>query len=117
MADAGYFTPVPALDRRQVVRLRGALTGTSADWLLDSLRSVRPAPSHVEIDLSHVTRVDRSGAAVVLDAYVATLLRGGGFALSGPSPACRRSLARFGVLDVVDLIGTSVPRTVRRRIQ
>jgi len=91
--------------RRHVLRPRGSLTAASAGRLLDRLRSVCPAPALVEIDLSRVTSVDRAGAVGVLDAYVATLLRRGAFALSHPSPACRRSLKHFGVLDVVDLIG------------
>jgi anti-anti-sigma regulatory factor len=106
----------PTSSRRQVVRPRGALTSASADLLLDLLRSLAPAPAQVEIDLSRVTRVDRSGAVLVLDAYVATLLRGGAFALSGPTPACRRSLERFGVLDVVELIGPGCLGHGRRRL-
>jgi anti-anti-sigma regulatory factor len=93
--------------RRQVVHLRGPLTAACSDHLLGLLRTVKPVPTQVEIDLSHVTRVDRFGAALLLDAYVATLLRQRTFALSGPSTLCRQSLKRFGVLDVVDLIDPS----------
>jgi anti-anti-sigma regulatory factor len=99
-----------------VVRLHGSLTSASADRLLDSLRALCPAPAQVEIDLSHVTSVDRSGAVLVLDAYVATLLRGGAFALSGATPACRRLLERFGVLDVVETVGPSCQGHGRRRM-
>lgn len=102
--------------RRQVARLRGALTAASGDCLLHSLRTFSPRPEHVEIDLSAVTSIDRAGANLLLDACVATLLRGGAFALSGPSPTCRRSLERFGVLDVVELVDRRVPsRTPWRR--
>jgi anti-anti-sigma regulatory factor len=87
-----------------VVRLHGPLTADSADHVLDLLRVVRPAPAEVEIDLSDVTAIDRRGATVLVDAYVATVLRGRAFALSGPSTACSQSLRRFGVIDVVDVL-------------
>jgi len=87
--------------RRQVARLSGALTAASAARLLHSLRTASPRPDYVAIDLSAVTSVDRAGANLLLDACVATLLRGGAFALRAPSPTCRRALERFGVLDVV----------------
>lgn len=93
--------------RRQVVRLHGPLTAKSADHVLDLLRVVGPEPAEVEIDLSDVTAIGRSGATVLVDAYVATVLRGRVFALSGPSTACSHSLRRFGVIDVVDVIDAS----------
>ena len=91
---------------RQLLRLHGPLTGAKADELLSRLHTLTPAPAEVEIDLSSVTVIDRSGAAVLLDAYVATTLRHGALALSGPSAECRASLLRFGVLDVIEVLDT-----------
>lgn len=97
-----------AADRRQVVRLHGRLTARSGARLLDALRTLSPAPTHVEVDLSGVTDVDRSGATLLVDAYVATVLRRSGFALSGLSAECRRCLECSGVLDIVDVIDVSL---------
>jgi anti-anti-sigma regulatory factor len=106
----------PAAMRRQVVRLHGALTATSAGHVLDLLRSVCPAPAEVEIDLSHVTSVERSGAGLLIDAYVTTVLRRRAFAVSAPSADCRQSLERLGVLDVIDVMDVATERQEPRRI-
>lgn len=114
MSSSSAAVPVPG--RRQVVRLHGILSASSGERLLDALRSLSPAPIHVEVDLTDVTRVDRSGATLLVDAYVATVLRQSGFALSGLSPVCREALERSGVLDIVDVVDASIPRESLRRL-
>jgi anti-anti-sigma factor len=103
------------LSRRHVVHLTGSLTAASGDPLLDSLRSVFPAPAHVEVDLSAVTNMDRGGAMLLLDAYVAIALRAGVLELSGPTPNCRRVLAQTGVLDVIEVMDVCTTQPLKPR--
>jgi anti-anti-sigma regulatory factor len=58
----------------------------------------------VVLDLSHVTRLDRGGAAALLDACVATALRRGTLSLTGLTSRRHAALERIGVLKVIDVV-------------
>jgi anti-anti-sigma regulatory factor len=84
-----------------VLTLRGVLGPGSGDVLLDALRrGPAPASTPIVVDLGRVT-LDRAGAIALLDAYVATILRGGTMTLTGVSADARLVAQRAGVFDVM----------------
>jgi anti-anti-sigma regulatory factor len=86
-------------EKTLVVFLSGPLTSGAA-WL-DQLSTTRPAPQRVIVNLAAVTTVDRNGADALLDAYIATTLRLGTFALTGPTTLVGRQLDDLGISRVV----------------
>ena len=96
------------------VRLRGHMTASDGQALLDSLCDVpRPGPVDVVLDLSGVIGIDGAAAKAILDAYLNTSLRRGTLKLVGlPASVCE-SLRKAGVFNIV---GTE-PAAGRRRLR
>jgi anti-sigma B factor antagonist len=90
-----------------IAALSGELGIASAPALREQLLSLlRPAASHLIIDLSAVEHADASGLAVLVGSRRRARLLGGSLRLAAPSPEVARVLSATGLNQHLDIFPT-----------
>ena len=104
-----FAVEMRAAGRWVVVRLSGEADGSRVDQVERFLRRrvLRSVDRRaVEVDLGHVTFIDRRMLGVLLSLRAELLMKGRPVRFVTPSPAAARLLAAMGIDQVLDLTAT-----------